>query len=182
MRPVPTRDRRARGNRCVSAILACVHASSLEADRADAASPDALAADLGVLLKLMMGSSNRDLFAAVEQAGVTITQVKCLGILHEAGAPLAVGALSEALGLSVPAVSRAVDALVQRSLVRRTEDPRDRRSKLVTVNAKGRRAYERFAEIRFAGVKRFVAGLTDAEREALAAGVRPLVERLEVSR
>ena len=93
----------------------------------------------------MMGSSNRDLFSAVEQAGVTITQVKCLGILHEAGAPLAVGALSEALGLSVPAVSRAADALVQRGLMRRTEDPRDRRSKLLTPSAKGRRAYERFA-------------------------------------
>jgi DNA-binding MarR family transcriptional regulator len=158
-----------------------MHASSVPAAVASDASPDALAADLGVLLKHMMGSSNRDLFAAVEQAGVTITQVKCLGILHEAGAPLAVGALSETLGLSLPAVSRAADALVQRGLMRRAEDPRDRRSKLLTVSAKGRRTYERFAQIRFAGVKRFVAGMTEGEREALAAGVRPLAARLEAS-
>jgi DNA-binding MarR family transcriptional regulator len=137
-----------------------------------------VAADLGVLLKHLTRSSNRDLFSAVEEAGITFTQVKCLGFLNETAEPLAVSSLSEQLGLSVPAISRAVDGLVQRGEVKRTEDPRDRRSKLLTISAKGRRTYERFAALRFAGVKRFVADMSDEEREALAAGLRPLVGRL----
>ena len=63
-------------------------------------------------------------------------------------------------------------------LDRRQEDVRDRRSKLLTLTAKGRRTFERFAALRFAGLKRFVAGMSDEEREALAAGLRPLAKRL----
>jgi DNA-binding MarR family transcriptional regulator len=142
------------------------------------ASAEAVAADLAVLMKHMFRTANREIFSAVEEAGITFTQVKCLGILDEASEPIAIGALSETLGLSVPAVSRAVDGLVQRGEVKRTEDVRDRRSKLLTLTAKGRRTFERFAALRFAGLKRFVAGMSDGEREALAAGLRPLARRL----
>ena len=82
------------------------------------------------------------------------------------------------LGLSGPAISRAVDGLVQRGEVKRTEDPRDRRSKLLKLSARGRRTLERFTALRFAGVKRFVEDLTDEERHALAAGVGPIARRL----
>jgi DNA-binding MarR family transcriptional regulator len=140
---------------------------------------DELAADLGLLMKQLFASSTRDFFSAVEQAGITFTQMKCLHILAEAGEPRAQSALSETLGLSGPAISRAVDGLVQRGDVKRTEDPRDRRSKLLTVSARGRRTVERFAALRFAGVKRFVEGLTDDERDALAAAVGPIARRLD---
>jgi DNA-binding MarR family transcriptional regulator len=140
---------------------------------------DALAADLGLLMKHLFASSSRDFFSAVEQAGITFTQMKCLHILAEAGEPLPQSALSDGLGLSGPAISRAVDGLVQRGEVKRTEDPRDRRSKLLTVSARGRRTVERFMALRFAGVKRFVEGLTDGEREALAAAVGPIARRLD---
>ena len=155
-----------------------MQASSLTETAPVDASAAAVAADLSVLMKHMFRTTNRDLFSAVEEAGITFTQVKCLGILDEATDPIAIGALSETLGLSVPAISRAVDGLVQRGEVKRTEDPRDRRSKLLTPTAKGRRTFERFAALRFAGLKRFVADMSDAEREALATGLRPLARRL----
>jgi DNA-binding MarR family transcriptional regulator len=142
------------------------------------ASSEAVATDLGVLMKHLLVSSSRDFFAAVEQAGLTFTQVKCLHLLGDAEQPLPLCGLSETLGLSGPAISRAVDGLVQRGEVKRTEDPRDRRSKLLTLSARGRRTLERFVALRFAGVKRFVEGLTDEEREALAAGVGPIARRL----
>jgi MarR family transcriptional regulator for hemolysin len=146
----------------------------------DAVSTEAVATDLGVLMKHLLVSSSRDLFAAVEQAGLTFTQVKCLHMLGEAeGDALPLSRLSETLGLSGPAISRAVDGLVQRGEVKRTEDPRDRRSKLLKLSARGRKTLERFAALRFAGVKRFVEGLTDEERTALAAGVSPIARRLD---
>ncbi|MEA2420287.1 MAG: hypothetical protein QOE60_2493 [Thermoleophilaceae bacterium] len=145
---------------------------------ASAADIDAVATDLGVVMKHVLVSSSRDFFAAVEEAGLTFTQVKCLHLLGESDDPLPLNALSDVLGLSGPAISRAVDGLVQRGEVKRTEDPRDRRSKLLTVSARGRRTLDRFVAIRFAGIKRFVEGLTDEERQALAAGVAPIARSL----
>ena len=93
--------------------------------------------------------------------------------------PLPLSALSETLGLSGPAISRAVDGLVQRGEVKRTEDPRDRRSKLLT-RQRPRTAHASIASWRSGSpaIKRFVEGLTDEEREALAAGVAPIARRL----
>jgi DNA-binding MarR family transcriptional regulator len=157
-----------------------VHAS-FPADIEVDSSPDGLATDLALLMKHLLVSSSRDFFAAVEQTGLTFTQVKCLHLLADSTEPLPISALSETTGLSGPAISRAVDGLVQRGEVKRTEDPRDRRSKLLTVSARGRRTVERFLALRFAGVKRFVEGLTDEERQSLASGVGPLARRLESS-
>ena len=92
--------------------------------------------------------------------------------------PLPQSALSETLGLSGPAISRAVDGLFQRGEVKRAEDPRDRRSKLLTVSARGRRSLDRLIAIRLAAIKRFVAELTEEERTALSAGIAPIARRL----
>ena len=62
--------------------------------------------------------------------------------------------------------------------MKRAEDPSDRRSKLVTVTARGRATYERVLAIRLAGVERFVDGLERDEREKLGAAIGPIVERL----
>ena len=155
--------------------------ASVSSDEALTASADidAVSADLGHVMKHLLVSSSRDFFAAVEEAGLTFTQVKCLHLLGDAEEPLPLNALSETLGLSGPAISRAVDGLVQRGEVKRTEDPRDRRSKHLTVSARGRRTIDRFVAIRFAGIKRFVEELTDEERQALAAGVGPIARRLD---
>ena len=151
--------------------------SSTEALKASA-DVEAVSADLGNVMKHLLVSSSRDFFAAVEEAGLTFTQVKCLHLLGDAEEPLPINALSDTLGLSGPAISRAVDGLVQRGEVKRAEDARDRRSKLLTVSARGRRTIDRFVAIRFAGIKRFVEELTDEERQALAAGVGPIARRL----
>ena len=137
-----------------------------------------LGRDLGLLMRHLLGSTNREFFAALHDAGISFTQLKCLGLLSTAEAPLSLGALSEDLGLSLPAVSRAVDGLVQRGAVKRQEDPSDRRSKLVTVSARGRAVYERVLAVRVAGVERFVEGLEPEDRDALAAALGPIVEGL----
>jgi len=134
--------------------------------------------DLGLLLKHLLGSNNREFFAALQDAGISFSQLKCLGLLSNADAPLSLGALSEEIGLSLAAVSRAVDGLVQRGELKRQEDRNDRRSKLVSVSARGRRTYERIVAVRMAGIERFVDGLEPDERDALGAAVAPIVERL----
>ena len=139
---------------------------------------ESVAADLGVLMKHLLVSSSRDFFSAIEEAGLTFTQVKCLHLLGDADEPLPLNGLSGRLGLSGPAISRAVDGLVQRGEVKRTEDPRDRRSKLLTLSARGRRTIDRFVAIRFAGIKRFVEGLSEEELSSLAGGIGPIARSL----
>ncbi len=138
----------------------------------------AVGRDLGLLLKHLLGSTNREFFAALQDAGISFTQLKCLGLLSNAEAPLSLGALSEDLALSLAAVSRAVDALLQRGEVKRQEDPSDRRSKLVTVSARGRATYERVLAIRMAGIEQFVEELEPDQREALGAALGPIVDGL----
>lgn len=141
--------------------------------------PDSLTRDLITFVNRLMSSTGRDLFAAMEQAGLSITQVKCLNVLYDAEGPQSLGEVSEHLGLSLPAISRAVDVLVQRGYVKRDEDPRDRRSKLVAVTKRGRATSERLLALRMAGIKTFVEHLEPAEQQALADALSPVIKRMD---
>jgi DNA-binding MarR family transcriptional regulator len=141
---------------------------------------DALSQDLGLFLKHVLTTSNREFFAALQEVGISFTQLKCLGFIHEAGAPVPLSTLSHELVLSPAAISRAVDALVQRGMVKREEDAEDRRSKIAILAPRGRSAYERVMAVRLAGLKNFIEELEPQERVALGSALRPIVERLSL--
>jgi DNA-binding MarR family transcriptional regulator len=145
---------------------------------AEAAGLDTVGRDLGFVVRHLLWSTNREFFTTLQEARISFSQLKCLGLLTEADSQLSLGALSEETGLSLPAISRAVDGLVQRGEVKRAEDPDDRRAKVLTVTARGRNTYERLASVRAAGVKRFIEELRPQERDALGAALHPIVERL----
>ena len=54
--------------------------------------------------------------------------------------------LAEELNISLSATSRNVEKLKKRELVRRQEDPEDRRNKRINLTAKGKRIIERIDE------------------------------------
>jgi DNA-binding MarR family transcriptional regulator len=137
-----------------------------------------LATSLTALMKHLLVTTGRDFFAELEKSGVSLTQAKCLMLLTDADEPKSVKALADALGLSLPGVSRSIEAMVQRGEVTREEDPRDRRCKMVSVTPRGRRLYERLMAIRLAGVRRFVDELNEDEKEALAHGVDAVAGRI----
>jgi MarR family transcriptional regulator for hemolysin len=129
-------------------------------------------------MRHLLVRTGRDFFVEIERTGVSLTQVKTLGLLAEAEEPMSVKALSDAIGLSLPGVSRAVDGLVQIGALARQQDARDRRSKLLTVTSRGRRIYERLLAVRLAGVWGFVEELDPTERRALADGLAAVAGRL----
>jgi DNA-binding MarR family transcriptional regulator len=139
--------------------------------------PQELARDLLDFFNQLFAAGQRDLFAAMEEADVSVSQVKTLRTLAEADEPMSLGAVSDTLGLSLPAISRSVDGLVRRGLVKREEDPRDRRSKLVTATARGRSTFERLTALRLAGIRDFVADLDPEEQRALADALAPVIRR-----
>src|SRR4051794_13384001 len=98
-------------------------------------SADELAADLATVLTRVLTSSGRDFFRAVDELALSLTQFKAIRALIDADQPLSIKALGDEVGLSLPAISRAVDGLVRREFVTRAEDPQDRRSKRLALTA-----------------------------------------------
>jgi DNA-binding MarR family transcriptional regulator len=137
-----------------------------------------LAQGLGDLMKHLLTYTGGDFFQAIDELQLSFTQIKAAQFLAEAKKPMSLGAIGEHLGLSLPAVSRAVDGLVKRGLCTREEDPSDRRSKRIAVTAHGRRLYERLHEIRVAGIREWAADLEPADRDALLEALRPIAREL----
>ena len=111
------------------------------------------------------------------ELGLSFTQVKTLHALREAN-EVTVKDVADGLGLSLPAMSRALDGLVQRGFVERRESDRDRRAKLVRLLPAGRDAVETMERSRLSLLEEFTASLSDEERAGLHAALLPIVERI----
>jgi DNA-binding MarR family transcriptional regulator len=136
-----------------------------------------LTSTLAAILTNLQAATGRDFFQAVDKLGLSLSQIKSLRALVDAHEPLSLGALGAELGLSLPAVSRAVDGLVTREFVTRQEDPADRRSRRIALTRKGRRTYGQLYALRVAGLRQFVEDLDEDERAALATGLAPIARR-----
>ena len=62
-------------------------------------------------------------FNTIAELDLSFTQIKALCALEIGRRRALVKALAESLGVSLPAMSRAVDGLFERGLVDREEDP-----------------------------------------------------------
>jgi DNA-binding MarR family transcriptional regulator len=114
---------------------------------------------------------------AIDELGLSLSQLKALQLLSTTEAPeLSLKQLSDALGLSLPAISRAVDGLVQRGLVTRTEDATDRRMKRVHMTKDGDEIVNHLVEARFTELAKYVETLTPRERNKLGAALDALKE------
>jgi DNA-binding MarR family transcriptional regulator len=125
---------------------------------------------------LVNRSSTPALFRTLAELDLSFTQVKALFTLE--GGERSVGEIGAALGLSLPATSRAVDGLAQREFVVRRESAEDRRSKLVALTPRGREVIEACVAGRRAAMEQFVASLSESERSALHSALLPIVERI----
>jgi DNA-binding MarR family transcriptional regulator len=126
-----------------------------------------------------MQTHGRDLINLAHEFELSFSQMKALHHLHGHD-DLSVKALGETLGLSVAAVSRAADELVQRGLMDRTEDPSDRRIKRLRLTGKGRELVQKMRDLRMAGFEQFVATLSAKERAQLAKTLQPILARDDV--
>jgi DNA-binding MarR family transcriptional regulator len=141
-----------------------------------------LARRLAAFFRCMASAANRDLLPEVSELDLSLTQLKALAALEAHGEGLSVKDLSERLGLSLAAGSRAVDGLVKRGLVERAEDADDRRVRRVALAARGRRVVERLGAIRVAGLERLLGHFDEAQREKLSEALTALFENEEVRR
>jgi DNA-binding MarR family transcriptional regulator len=151
--------------------------------QASATSPQAtdqeLSRQLGAFVGFLMQTHGRDLINLAHEFELSFSQMKALHYVHGED-DLSVKALGEKLGLSLAAISRAADELVQRGLMDRTEDPSDRRIKRLRLTDKGRDLVLKMRELRMAGFEQFVATLSPKERTLLVRALEPILARDDV--
>ena len=111
------------------------------------------------------------------EADLTIGQLKALFVLRRRG-PLSVGALSAALSCSVGSGSAMSDRLVRMGLVRRLEDPDDRRIVLLDLDAGGRTILDDLVARRRAHLRASLQRLSPTYRRAVAQAMRTLIETM----
>lgn len=156
-------------------------AATAAAPPARRASDDRLVEDLAGVVKYLMHVHGGDFFKAVGELDLSFSQVRILSLLARELPQASVKDLADRLGLSLPAVSRAVEGLVQRGYVTRAEDTEDRRVKNVAATGDGRALFAKLVELRVAGVADFVETLTARERTRLASALAPIAGRDDVA-
>jgi DNA-binding MarR family transcriptional regulator len=142
------------------------------------------AARLTALVRHLFLYDRGNMLRVIEESGLSMTQSKALlelGGLGEETEARQVSDLAEALGVSVPSMSRAVDGLVKKRLATRVEDPDDRRVRRIAIAAKGKKLVETLVVVRQAGMETFAASLTAAQRRKLDAAVDSLMDRADIA-
>jgi DNA-binding MarR family transcriptional regulator len=143
------------------------------------ASRDALTRDMYALASYLMRRANVGTFEKIGELDLSFTQLKALCVLEsdDDGSGHSLKALAEALGVSLPAMSRAVDGLFERGFVEREEDQVDRRMKRVRLTAAGRAAPLALNEARLSALHELMDSLDDEQADALARALGLILER-----
>jgi DNA-binding MarR family transcriptional regulator len=134
--------------------------------------------ELADFLRLAIRPGQDEALRLAAELDVSMSQLRALYLLDTHDAEFAVHELAERIGLSMGATSRALDRLVRAGLVSRTENDADRRAKRMAITAKGRRAMAGLASAKRAGLRSFIDGLEDGEREQLSRALAPVLARL----
>lgn len=137
-----------------------------------------LGSSLAYLLSRAERSVNRGLAAAVTAEDVTVEQWRILRALAD-GRGHSMGELAEAVLMPHPTLTKAIDRLIDRSLVYRGHDPADRRRVAVFLSDRGAELLAR-VEGGVAGHHRLIEAAYGIERtERLMRDLHSLVTALD---
>ena len=103
---------------------------------------------------------------AMSSAGLSLARAKVLMRLDSHG-PMNQATLAGLLGFAPRSVTETVDGLERDGLVTRTEDPHDRRARIVALTASGREAFEAAMTVRSKTMDEIFGVLSPAERAQL---------------
>ncbi len=148
---------------------------SAAATRASRPDHSSLAEEFGDVLARLYGFLRR----TVLPGQMSLTQALVLHTLRERGA-LRVTDLAGIEGVRQPTCTAIVNTMEAEGWVARTVDPTDRRAVLVELTDAGREVLDGITRARAAVLDRYLDGLTDGERNALAAALPGLARLIEL--
>jgi DNA-binding MarR family transcriptional regulator len=133
------------------------------------------AVDTAARLRLVMLRLSR----ALRHQGSTVlspSQVSALSSVDEFG-PLRISALASLESVGAPVATRVIASLEELDLLKRTEDPDDKRASLVELSDHGRTVLNTLVSERTIGMRARLERLTPAERARVEAAL-PALEKL----
>jgi DNA-binding MarR family transcriptional regulator len=152
---------------------------SISADPIILEDREVLTGDMYALAAYLLRTANVGTFQTIAELDLSFTQIKALCALEVDGQDSSVKALADSLGLSLAAMSRAVDGLFERGLVGREEDPGDRRMKRVGLTDAGREVPLALNEARLSALHGLIDSLADDEAQALGDALALIMRRRE---
>lgn len=114
--------------------------------------------------RLVWAMSVRPMYRRLLEHDLSLAELVVLRQVQRGG--LTVAAAADCLHLSPSAASRAIDRLVRDGLLRREENPDDRRQKLITMTPDGQRLIGEMEAI-FAERQRQIVAVLDDEEQAV---------------
>jgi DNA-binding MarR family transcriptional regulator len=137
--------------------------------------------ELGALLERLVNAVSHPRGRALSflaQAGVTVDQAILLD--HALRAPGSnPTALAKRMSLTLPSMSQMIERLVVQGLVRRVEDPHDRRKRTIEPTAKAKKFLERFRSVRIAEFESATSALSNGTRRKLAKAIEEALAELD---
>jgi DNA-binding MarR family transcriptional regulator len=121
------------------------------------------------LLKMAMSAS--------EQSPMSPNRAAVMWQLRERA--MRSGELAQRCVMTAPALTEQVDTLARDGLVRRLEDPNDRRVVLVELTSRGRHELDRYRDYMKVRVARVLAGLPAEKRARLRSALADLHDAME---
>ena len=121
----------------------------------------------------LLAHQRRSWGARCQAHGLSITGFQVLALLEIHG-QMPMSRLADELGVALPNATGIVSRMIERGVVARTHDERDRRVVLATLTEEGRQLIEEMEAARRARMMRLIATLDEAQQERLLHAVRDL--------
>jgi DNA-binding MarR family transcriptional regulator len=129
-------------------------------------------------MEVSMHRSMRNFIQYARKNGLSMSHLGALFHLHRMG-QCGVTELGEHLDVSSAAASQMLDRLVHQDLIRRTEDPQDRRVKQIVLTDEGTRILEEGLRARQRWLENLSKSLSDEEREVVNASLNILIDKMK---
>jgi len=126
-------------------------------------------------MDVFMHRSMRGWNQFAKSTGLSMPQFSILMQLHYKGA-CGMSAISERFDVSAAAASQLVDKLVQAGYIERTEDPSDRRAKLLKLSTNGAKLVEDGIQERYSWMDELTSRLSAAEQTKISEALTLLTE------
>ena len=123
--------------------------------------------------------TQRELERVFEQHGLAGGDFDVLATLRRSGARLTPGELSRSTMVTTGGMTKRLDRLEASRLIRREQDPRDRRGRLIALTSEGQALVDRTVEAHLRNEERLLTALPAEKRERLAGLLRELLVALD---
>jgi DNA-binding MarR family transcriptional regulator len=127
-------------------------------------------------MHLVMRHSIHNFMRFARQRGYSTPQLNTLIRLHHKG-HCGVSDLSEETGVTNAAISQLLEKMVQQGWVARSEDPQDRRQKVIELTAAGQQVVQESLSARQSWLNQLVETLTLEEQQQINTALQLLIRK-----